>query len=255
MHKLATEILECTQNPVPIEVLAYCNLQTPPATDLPREPRLYTLFCPYLRNYHHRMDAPGFPEAQQKLGRGWPANQPVNPVDDREYGRLFDEWLPRLHQAESGLGVFAYYQLAFVDNTEHSDRSRYLYHPDLELVAHEIRLFNRSGMGTFYDCSWPLPGLWPDARFAEVLIKLLWQPESDVAQLERAFYTDSLGDQATAVQAMLGRMNAALNLPGRPPLSPVLLDEAETTLGTVQGAAGTRYRAWIAYVRLAEPPH
>ena len=252
MHALAREILACTRRPVPIELLSYCNLLTPPTHDLPYEPRVYTLFCPYLRHYRHPLDAPGFPPEQQRLGRGWPEKQPVNPADDREYGRLFDEWRPHWQTCGSGVGVFAYYQLAFADHTGGSDRSRYLYLPDLGMLSHEIGLFHRSGMGAFYDCSWPLPGLWPDARFATVLSRLLWDPGTDAAAVATAFYTETLGAQGTAVQEMLGRLCTALNAPGRPPLPPALLDEAEALLSSVPGPAGTLYGLWLGYVRLAD---
>lgn len=94
MHDLAREILARTRRPVPVELLAYGNLLTPPETDLAPEPRVYTLFCPYLRPHRHCFDAAGFPPECQTLGRGWPAPQPINPVDDREYGRLYQRWLP-----------------------------------------------------------------------------------------------------------------------------------------------------------------
>lgn len=252
LHALAREILEQTRHPVPIEMLAYCNLLTPPTADLPPDPRIYTLFCPYLRAYRHRLDAPGFPPARQCLGRGWPAPQPVSPADDREYGRLFDEWLPSWRQCRSGLGIFAYYQLAFVDHTCGTDRSRYLYHPDLELVAHEIRRFHTAGMGAFYDCSWPLPGLWPDARYSEVLGRLLWDPAADPAALASAFYTDMFGPQGTAVQEALSRIDAALNDSGRPPVPRSLLDAAREAVAGLEASAANRFRLWIEYVDRAD---
>ena len=252
LHQLAREILEKTRHPVPIEILSYCNLLTPPTAALPPDPRIYTLFCPYLRPYRHRFDAPGFPPSQQRLGRGWPRRQPVTPVDDREYGRLFEAWRPYWRQSESGLGVFAYYQLAFVDHTCGTNRSRYLYHPDLDLLAHEIKRFHEAGMGAFYDCSWPLPGLWPDARFSDVLIHLLWDPKADVAALAASFYTDTLGSQGTAVQERLSRINAALNEPGRLPVPRALLDEAAQVMDALPEPVSMRYRLWLEYVTLAD---
>ncbi len=252
MHALAREILEQAQHPVPIEILAYANLLTPPERPLEDDPRIYTLFCPYLRRYRHRFYDPGLPDEDWRLGRHWPQPQPINPVDDREYGRLWDRWLPAWRDCRSGLGVFAYYQLAFVDHTGASDLSRYLYQRDLELVADEIRRFRQEGMGAFYDCSWPLPGLWPDARFASVLSALLWEPDRNASALERQYYLDTLGDRGEGVMAELHAILAALDTPGRPALPETVLETARGVFAAVPGLPGRRYRLWLDYVALAD---
>ncbi len=252
MHDLARDILAHLKRPVPIEILAYCNLLDPPRSPLTPEPRIYTLFCPYLRQYRHRLDDPGFPPERLTLGCTWPDREPVNPLDDREYGVLLDQWRSHLAQAQSGLGVFAYYQLAFVDETRRTDRSRYLYHPDTSLVAHELLVYRGRGMGVFYDCSWPLPGFWPDARYYAYMKHLLWDVNADPAAAIEAYYAETLGDRASAVVAALTALATELDREGRPPVPEKTLTEAETALAAIPGPRGERYRAWLAYVRLAD---
>lgn len=252
VHDLAREILACTRRPVPIEILAYCNLLDPPRSPLTPEPRIYTLFCPYLRQYRHRFYDPGFAPDQLTLGRRWPEPEPVNPLDDREYGVLLQQWLPHLAQSKSGLGIFAYYQLAFVDETGRSDRSRFLYHPDPALVADEIRAYHAQGMRLFYDCSWPLPGFWPDGRYYAYLGRLLWNVKSDPPSAIDAFYRETLGDLGGSVQAALAAVAAALDRPGRPAVESDVLQAAVEAVAPVTGPRGDRYRVWLEYVRLAD---
>ncbi len=253
LYRLALAILERTQRQdVPVEVLCYTNLLDLPRESLPPSDRIYTLFCPYLRDYRHSCFDPGFEVERLTLGVDYPEPEPVNPIDDREYGILLDRWLPQLQSTGSGLGIFAYYQLAFHDETGKTDRSRYLHHPEPDLVADELREFAKRGMQLFYDCSWPIPGFWPDARLYAYLPEVLWDLTTHAEDRVAAYYAATLGDQAQAVREILAELDAALADPDRLPLPPKLTAAARECFAKVPGPRGRRYLLWLEYVEMAE---
>lgn len=251
LYALALEIT-ARQETVPVEVLCYANSLNPPRQQPPASDRTYTLFCPYLRQHRHPLHAPGFPADQMTLGRRYPEPEPINPADDREYGLLLEQWRPHLEACGSALGIFAYYQLVFHDETGRSDRSRFMYHPDPGLIAAELRYFLSRGMTVFQDCSPPCPGFWPDGRFHACLGQLLWDPARDEKALARDYYQATLGDQGETVRATLETIAAALEDRDRPALTGAILAEARATLEKVSGDRGTRYRLWLDYLALGE---
>lgn len=182
MHQLAQNIITACPRKIFIELLAYSNLLKTPH-NLPYEPSIYTLFCPYLRNYRKRLFEPGFPASNARLGSLYPEIEPVYPVDDREYGHLFRKWLPEITESGGTLGIFAYYQLVFHDIRGGCDRSRYLRYPNPGLIQDELRYFIEHGMQVYYDCSWPYPGFWPDARLYSFHSRLLWDHNCKIEPL------------------------------------------------------------------------
>lgn len=182
MVRQARRVLELVPRPIYLEMLAYCALLTPPG-EKANLSRTYTIFCPYLRHYEHRFYDPGFSREEQRLGRSYPNPDPVNPDDDRDYGLLLTDWKKYLSKNQGTLGIFAYYQLLFVDAIAHRDRSRYLRWPDPALVADELRRFMSDGMLVYYDCSCPYPNLWPDGRLYSFHSHLLMNPQAPVEEL------------------------------------------------------------------------
>lgn len=252
MHLLALEVEKRLPATMPIEVLCYSNMMNAPARPLPSTDRTYTLFCPYLRPYHHRFFDPGFPEDELVTGTRYPEPDRINPVDDREYGLLLERWLPVLAQCGSVLGIFAYYQSTFHDETRRSDASRYLCRPDPLLVEDEIARFAECGARVFYDCSHPSPGFWPDGRLYAYLPELLWDHHPGAAQLVDTFYQATLGKQlGPRVAALMQRLGEGLG--DRSQDLPVsLLHELESVITKIPGARGERYRLWLTYLQLGD---
>jgi Domain of unknown function (DUF4838) len=242
MHQLARQILAACERKIFIELLAYSNLLKPPG-DLPFEPSIYTLFCPYLRNYRQRLFDPGFADSKVQLGALYPEVEPIYPADDREYGQLFKKWLPQIANSGGTLGVFAYYQLVFHDIRGKCDRSRYLRHPDPNLVQDELHYFIRHGMQVYYDCSWPYPGFWPDGRLYSFYSRLLWNCNSKITPL-----IEEYNSVKSNVAQLLDKICALLDSGNRnvADLETLVCTQSNTT--TKQSE---RLNIWLEYVKLA----
>jgi hypothetical protein len=143
------------------------------------------------------------------LGRGYPDDERINPADDGEYGLLLDEWLPILRESGIYLGVFAYYQLVFHDETRRDDRSRYLRYPAPGLVRDEISKFLDCGMLVYYDCSWPYPGAWPDSRLFSYHSALLWNKTADPTGLIQEYFS-SHSDFFSVLDAFCAKLDAGI---------------------------------------------
>ncbi|OGV59084.1 MAG: hypothetical protein A2X49_13585 [Lentisphaerae bacterium GWF2_52_8] len=193
MHELASEVLSKVSRPVYIQLIAYANLLNVPSGKVSQEARIHTLFCPYMRNYKHHFYEPGFPESKLRLGTAYPGNEHVYPQDDREYGILLKRWLAFLKKIDSDFGVFSYYQLAFRDERGLDDRSRYMRQTNPIFLQEEIRELSKNGIKVFIDCSWPFPGLWPDANLNAVYGDILWDPESNIIPGLKEFYSSLNG--------------------------------------------------------------
>ena len=242
MHGLARQILAACKRKIFIELLAYSNLLKPPE-NLQSEPSIYTLFCPYLRSYHKRLFESGFPDSQVQLGALYPQNEPIYPVDDREYGQVLKKWLPRIANSGGTLGVFAYYQLVFHDIRGKYDRSRYLRHPAPQLVQDELRYFIEHGMQVYYDCSWPYPGFWPDSRLYSFYSRLLWDRNSDISQLIEEYNSFN-----SEIAQMLDKVCTLLDSGSRN------VADLETLLcsnSNIRPYQSERFNIWLKYVKLA----
>ena len=242
MHRLARQILKACKRKIFIELLAYSNLLKPPE-NLQFEPSIYTLFCPYLRNYDKRLFEPGFADSKVQLGAIYPKTEPIYPADDREYGQVLRKWLPQIANSGSTLGIFAYYQLVFHDIRGKCDRSRYLRHPDPQLIQDELRYFIKNGMQVYYDCSWPYPGFWPDSRLYSFYSRLLWDNNSDINQLIEEY--NSFNKEASQ---LLNKICRLLDSGNR---NIADLEALICSYSNIDLKQSERFNIWLEYVKLS----
>ncbi|MCM8824781.1 MAG: DUF4838 domain-containing protein [Candidatus Omnitrophica bacterium] len=250
LYNLALEISQAIGKFLPVELLCYSNMFHLPEKDLVPSSNTYTIFCPYLRNYKHRFYDPGFEETKLTLGTDYPEPEPINPVDDREYGILLSKWLPYLARIGSQLGIFSYYQLVFHDETEKTDRQRYLYHPDPKLVEDEIKKFIDLGINVFYDCSPPYPGFWPDGRYYAYVSRLFWKDSPPVEKVVMEYYKAIAGERASVLQNILKAISDDLTYDRK--ISEDLLKTAESIFGFLPSPLDKRYRFWLEYVKMGK---
>ena len=246
LYTLAIEISEKLGRFFPIELLCYSNMFNLPKNHLPFSNNTYTLFCPYLRHYHHNLFEEGFEKSCLTLGIHYPEPDPINPSDDREYGILLKQWLEFLKDIGSRFGVFSYYQLVFHDQTEKSDRSRYLYHPEPDLVEDEIKKFINSGMKVFYDCSPPYPGFWPDARFYAYLSSLFWEKTLSVDKIINEYYRAIAGERAEVLKNILKTISSYLDKDVEIPRDTI--ETAKSIFNCLPDTIARRYILWLEYV-------
>ncbi len=213
---------------------------------LPEISNTYTIFCPYLRHYKYNLFDPDFKESNLTLGKNYPEPEPINPSDDREYGILFSRWLKYLEKIGSEPGLFSYYQLVFHDETERSDRQRYLYHPDPELVEAEIKKFIECGIKVFYDCSPPYPGFWPDGRFYAYIGQLLWENGNSAQKIVKEYYKAIAGERAEILRNILKLISNKLDEDADVP--PEIINTARSIFDLLPFPADERYSLWLEYV-------
>lgn len=249
-YNLAMEISNYACKFLPIELLCYSNMLHLPEKTLPFSSNTYTIFCPYLRHYKHRFYEPGFDESKLTLGKNYPEPEPINPLDDREYGILLSKWLPYLKEIGSQLGLFSYYQLVFHDETERTDRSRYLYLPEPELVEDEIKKFIENGIKVFYDCSPPYPGFWPDSRFYAYLPQLFWQENQDADKSVREYYKAIAGERAQVLFNILKKISNFLENRTNSEIPEEILKTAKAIFCLLPEPLSLRYSLWLDYIQM-----
>ncbi len=227
------------------ELLAYTNLLKTPEYDINIHDRCYMLFCPYLRSYKKRLYTSGLKEDELKLGTCYPEPDPVYPVDDREYGLLLKKWLPILKKSNINLGIFAYYQLAFLDERMLDDRARYMRLPEPALVQDEIKYFCKNEMLVHYDCSWPYPGFWPDSRLYSFYSELLWNPECNIKFFEKDYYN--------AMQIIPDELNNFCQKldDGQRDFSDFEYSKLEQEISKSPEIQQERFKLWLEYTKLA----
>ncbi|MGC9066221.1 MAG: DUF4838 domain-containing protein [Candidatus Ratteibacteria bacterium] len=250
MYRIALEISGKLGRFIPIELLCYSNMLHLPGKHLPFSSNTYTIFCPYLRHYRHRIFDPGFNQSQLTLGVKYPDEDPINPVDDREYGVLLSKWLPYLEKTGSSFGVFSYYQLVFHDQTERSDRSRYLYQPEPAIVEDEINWFIKSGMKVFYDCSPPYPGFWPDGRFYAYLPQQMWENSQNTDRLVIEYYRTIAGERAEVLKNILRIIANTINENNEIPSD--IVNTAKGIFNSLEQPLKQKYQMWLEYVILGK---
>lgn len=250
MYMIGIEITEKTDRFLPIELLCYSNMFAMPLKTLPFSKNTYTLFCPYLRHYEHRLFDEGFDETKLTIGTGYPQPEPINPTDDREYGVLLHRWLPYLRKIGSTPGIFSYYQLVFHDQTERSDRQRYLYHPDPKIVEDEINKFVQLGINVFYDCSPPYPNFWPDSRFYSYLGPILWENSYSSDRIIADFYRSIAGERAEVLMNILKNISASLKNRANPEIPDSILKTARSIFSNLQEPYSHLYSLWLDYVNM-----
>jgi hypothetical protein len=245
MYWMAMKLLPKLPATMPIELIAYSNLLNPPTGPLPKSDRTFTMLCPYLRVYRHRFYEPF--DGPHETGRLYPAPDRINPLDEREYGILFHDWQKVCDQTGSVLAIFEY-GAHFYDETRRSDRTRFLYHPQPELIADEVEWYVKREVRVFYICS-AFRG-WPDEFVEIMLAHTLWHGQAGLAQAERAFYQAALGDLGAPVREVLSKIAQALFEPASPT---ELLDRLQALLSRIPEDARTRrYHLWGQYIRLAK---
>jgi len=245
IYALAMRLLDKLPAHVPVETIAYSSMLNPPWHELPRTDRIYTLFCPYLRRYDHRIYEEGGPQ-KPVLGSRYPEPDRTNPVDDREYGKLFDAWAKVCEQSGSAMGVFDY-AFPFFDETRRLDRPRYVYHPPIELRCEEIEWYARRGVVVYFICS-PYTA-WPD-NFHEVTVAR-WAAFEEQRPLDTVigdFYVALAGQQGPALREALRAVADRLLAEQTPSEEFERLDEV---LGRLPDSpARERPRLWRRYIAL-----
>lgn len=243
MYRLALRLAQKIPATVPIELIVYANLITPPTTPLPASDRVISMLCPYLRHYTHRIYEPGGPKLV--MGMLYPEPDRVNPVDDRDYGKLFRLWQPVWRQSGSVPGIFEYGQIAWPDETYRTERQRYMYHPRSELRFDEARWYHRRGVRYFYMCT--VFAGWPDAAFALAEGRCLWNCRDDASVLEARYYAALAGRLGVRLRRALAGVSAALDADRSPIPAVERLERLLSRSPRARWSAG--YRLWCQYVR------
>ena len=244
MYNLARD-LRAKRGPGPaLELIAYSNMLNLPLAPLPPAGNVYAFFCAYLRGFKHRIFDPGGPDSVM-TGVNYPAPDRINPVDEREYGRIFENWLPHWREAGIVPGVFEY-PGTFPDETGRMDHQRYLHIPSPQLRDDEALWYAERGVGLAILCG--LHGEWPDAFPDLAWAHSLWGNEP-MTSLRRRYYAalgGTHGDQlADAVDNLSGALKVSDDVPGQ------ALGDLEDTLRLLpEGPQTTRYRDWMEYIRL-----
>ncbi len=245
MYHVALRLAKKLPAHIPIELIAYSNLLNPPRHELPKSDRFLTLFCPYLRHYRHNIWE-SF-DGVHETGRLYPAPDRINPLDEREYGPLFNEWHKVCRQTGSTLGIFEYGG-HFYDETRRNDRTRYLYMPTPELIAREIDTYLRKDVKVYYICT--AYRAWPDTFPEMALAEMLWHGSASLSRIERDYYTATFGSSAMLARQTLALLHDALYIPRVPT---ALLAQFEQLLDAQPDSPRVaRYRIWIQYIRLAK---
>ena len=91
MYNIALALAKRTSPALPIELIAYGNTLTVPGEELPVSNRIVTMLCPSRRPYERRFYELGGPRLG--MSTAYPEPDRLNPVDDRDYGKLFRAWL------------------------------------------------------------------------------------------------------------------------------------------------------------------
>jgi hypothetical protein len=198
-----------------------------------------------LRHYRHniwdRFDG------LHETGRLYPAPDRINPLDEREYGPLFNEWHDICRQTGSVLGIFEYGG-HFYDETRRTDRMRYLYMPTPGLIAQELDTYLQRDVKVYYICT--AYRAWPDSFPELALAEMLWHGPQGLQRIEQDYYAAAFGAGGSTARRTLAQLHDALYGPGVPT---TLLDELEQFLDAQPNSARVaRYRIWAEYIRLAK---
>lgn len=245
MYRLALALTKLTPATLPIELIVYANLLTPPAAKLPKCTRIVAQICPYLRSYEHRIYEPGGPRLS--MSTLYPEPDRVNPVDDRDYGKLFRTWAPIWKEAGTVPGVFDYGGLLWPDETFRSERQRFLYHPSAALRFDEAKWYRDHGVRYAYFCTNYIN--WPDAILQLAMARSLWNADEDVPAFLDRYYSAAADTLGRAIRLALEAIDARLMAKENPTKELAKLEKVLTWLP--ESPIRLRYTLWIGYVRLA----
>jgi hypothetical protein len=246
MYHLAMRLAKKLPPHIPIELIAYSNLLNPPRHELPRSDRTFTMLCTYLRHYRHpiweKFDGP------HETGRLYPKPDRINPLDEREYGPLFDEWHEVSRKTGSVMAIFEYGG-GFYDETRRIDRTRYIYTPTPSIIAREIDWYLQRDVKVYYICS--AYRAWPDTFHEWALGEMLWHGGAVLPQAALDYYSAAFGPAGEAIRATLAQLADALygaTVPAD------LLDRLDQQLAAVPASPRVRRcQLWSQYIRLAKP--
>jgi hypothetical protein len=243
MYDLAMRLERKLPASIPIELIAYSNLIKLPYRPLPESDRTFTMLCPYLRHFHHRIYEPY--EGEVVTGQLYPQPDRINPLDDREYGVLFSKWRQVCEQAGSVMAIFEYGS-TYYDETRRTDRPRLLYGPPQEVIDDEILWYLMQGVKVYYLCS--IFRGWPDLWHELATMETLWlgRPGGPVSQ---SFYQ--------AIDPQIGpSLHKALDALQQPMLKMQEMgpacDQLQKVLGDLPASPRVeRYRLWLRYLKMA----
>ena len=252
MYALALNVAHKTPPRVPIELIAYANLLTPPRHRLPASNRIVTMLCPYLRHYKHRIYDQGGPKLV--MSTLYPKPDRINPVDDRDYGTLYVQWSRVWKSCRTVPGIFEYGGDHWFDESRRADRQRFMYGPPLAIRFDEARWYRRHGVRYFYMCSTTYKG-WPDLLHVLGAIRALWNCDEDPEEFGRRYYAGLVGSKGEALRAVLRKVENSLNAREDPEPALKALDRVLASLTGSTGTSIRSYRVWRRYVSLAWQAH
>jgi hypothetical protein len=245
MYGLALQLARQTPATLPIELIVYANLLTLPRKKLPASDRIVTQICPYLRHYRRRFYEPGGPRLV--MGTLYPGPDRVNPVDDRDYGKLFRAWSRVWKACRTVPGVFEYGGDLWPDETRRTERQRFLHHPPAQLRFDEAQWYRSHGVRYTYFCGIYLS--WPDALPQLAMARSLWNAKEPAEPFIARYYQSLAGTKGRGLSAALEAVAARLTAQQPPDLELEALERVLTRMPA--GPAPKRISLWAGYVRLA----
>lgn len=244
IHRLVVLLERKLPQRTMIETIAYSNLLNLPRQSLSSVERTFALFCPYLRHYFHAIYDAGGPE-ETSVGVRYPEPDRINPVDEREYGPLFERWVHIWKQAGIVPGIFEY-SGNFYDETFRTNRTRYFYHPSAQCIGEEIDWYVEHGVQVYYFCG--AVRAWPDAFHELALAAALWGGGETVMSLAEVYYTAVAGEKSSDLRQALSDISKSLDFEKTPTdefqtleqLLPMIPNQVQRFL----------YQRWIDYIKL-----
>ena len=173
--------------------------------------------------------------------------QRLNPVDDRDYGKLFRAWAPVWKAAETVPGIFEYGGLLWPDETFRTERQRFLYHPPAALRFDEAKWYRDHGVRYFSHETEFMN--WPDASLQLAMARSLWNADEEPEAYLDRYYGAACGSLGRAVRLALERIEKSLTAREDPASALARLERILPWLP--DSATRARYQSWVGYVRLA----
>lgn len=246
MHQLALELREAlpSDHTPGLDMIVYSNMLNLPRHPLAPNDRAMAFFCPYLRPFRHSIFEQGGPE-QPLTGTSYPRPDRINPVDEREYGKLFKQWLPHWQKAKITPALFEY-PGHFIDETGRSDLQRYGHSPTSTIRENEAIQYAQHGLRIAILCGQPCT--WPDHFPSLAWAQSLWGNEP-IANLRHRYYAALAGTHGDSLAAAVDGVVAALKLS---------TDIPKQALGTLEAILKqlpeskqkTAYQDWVHIIKL-----
>ena len=245
MYNIALALAKRTAPTLPIELIAYGNTLTVPGEELPVSNRIVTMLCPCQRPYERRFYELGGPRLG--MSTAYPEPDRLNPVDDRDYGKLFRAWAPVWKASETVPGICEYGGILWHDETFRTERQRFLYHPPAELRFDEVKWYRDHGVRYFSHETEFMN--WPDASLQLAMARSLWNADEEPEAYLDRYYGAACGSLGRAVRLALERIEKSLTAREDPASALARLERILPWLP--DSATRARYQSWVGYVRLA----